>query len=90
MTTHRMSQPCVDNNWRMLATCKSVDPAVFYSPGEERGRNRLAREQMAKQVCFRCPVIDDCLNFALETGEPHGVWGGTTPTERLALRRSAA
>ncbi len=90
MTTQHMPEPRTDNNWRMLATCKSVDPAVFYSPGEERGRNRLAREQAAKQVCFRCPVIDDCLNFALETGEPHGVWGGTTPTERLALRRFAA
>lgn len=90
MAAGHTSEPNVDNNWRMFATCKSVDPAVFYSPGEERGRNRLAREATAKQVCFRCPVIDDCLNFALETGEPHGVWGGTTPTERLTMRRSVA
>ncbi|MFE5643623.1 WhiB family transcriptional regulator [Rhodococcus sp. NPDC056516] len=90
MTVRSSPEPLVDNNWRMFATCKTVDPAVFYSPGEERGRNRTARESSAKQVCFRCPVIRDCLTFALETAEPHGVWGGTTPSERLALRRSAA
>ncbi|MGC0362646.1 WhiB family redox-sensing transcriptional regulator [Rhodococcus sp. 27YEA15] len=79
-----------DNNWRMFATCKTVDPAVFYSPGDERGRNRAARENSAKQVCYRCPVIAECRGFALSTGEPHGVWGGMTPTERLALRKNAA
>ncbi|WP_306471556.1 hypothetical protein [Rhodococcus erythropolis] len=39
MTVRSSVEPLVDNNWRMFATCKTVDPAVFYSPGEERGRN---------------------------------------------------
>lgn len=30
----------------------------------------------AKQICQLCPVIDACLEGALERREPWGVWGG--------------
>ncbi len=30
----------------------------------------------AKQICSTCPVIDSCLDGALERREPWGVWGG--------------
>ena len=40
------------------------------------------------RVCAVCTVKTECLEYALEEGEVHGVWGGKTETERrLLLRR---
>ena len=30
----------------------------------------------AKQICTLCPVVDACLDGALQRREPWGVWGG--------------
>lgn len=38
--------------------------------------------EMAKAVCRQCPVSRDCLIFALQRHEPHGVWGGMARHER--------
>ncbi len=47
-----------------------------------------AQVEQAKQVCARCPVVQECLQWALEAGAGHGVWGGLTEQERrLAQRR---
>ncbi|MDT7578580.1 MAG: WhiB family transcriptional regulator, redox-sensing transcriptional regulator, partial [Pseudonocardiales bacterium] len=35
----------------------------------------------------RCPVIDDCLAWALDARHEEGVWGGQDMAERSALRR---
>lgn len=37
----------------------------------------------ARQLCGECDVTRQCLNYALEGDERWGVWGGTTPPERL-------
>lgn len=41
----------------------------------------------AKAVCATCPVIDECLNFAIVHNERLGIWGGTHEKERRPLRR---
>ena len=43
------------------------------------------REMLAKAVCASCPVIDNCLRWALAAREPYGVWGGLSTEEREAL-----
>lgn len=42
----------------------------------------------ARAVCRRCPLATACLDYALDN-EEYGVWGGTTPAERVALRGGA-
>lgn len=32
--------------------------------------------QPARQICIRCPVIDECREAAEENLETHGVWAG--------------
>ena len=44
----------------------------------------------AKQVCRRCDVREQCLAWALEAGQDHGVWGGLSEDERRALKRRNA
>src|SRR5919112_6396776 len=38
-----------------------------------------------REVCGRCPVRQACLAYALDAGEPYGIWGGLTTNERLTL-----
>ena len=54
----------------------------------ERGRARAQREMRAKEMCRRCPVITQCRTHALAVGEPYGIWGGLSESEReLLLKR---
>ena len=75
-------------DWRHRAACRDVDPELFFPIGNT-GPALLQIEE-AKQVCRRCPVIDACLKWALETGQDAGVWGGLSGDERRALKRRAA
>jgi WhiB family redox-sensing transcriptional regulator len=43
-------------------------------------------ERKAKKVCAGCPVRNECL--AAYLFEPHGIFGGLTPTERESYRRN--
>ena len=54
----------------------------------ERGRARAQREMRAKEMCRSCPVIAQCRSHALAVGEPYGIWGGLSESEReLLLKR---
>jgi WhiB family redox-sensing transcriptional regulator len=64
------------------AACGEQDLELFYpEPGDQ------AAEQAAKRVCAACPVQQPCLEMALATGDQHAILGGTTPHERVRLRR---
>jgi WhiB family redox-sensing transcriptional regulator len=67
-----------------------LDSSVFFTPDHERGAIRTSREQRAKAVCARCPVLDQCREHALRAREPYGVWGGMTEHERKVELRDIA
>jgi WhiB family redox-sensing transcriptional regulator len=49
--------------------CWAHDPDLFFA--------ELPHEvEVAKSVCARCPLRDECLSGALARREPYGVWGG--------------
>lgn len=74
--------------WQLQGACRGIDSSVFFHPDGERGRARLQRERRAKEMCRSCPVIVQCRTHALRVGEPYGVWGGLSETERdLLLKR---
>lgn len=62
------------------AACRFEDLELFFSVGE-------GREDEAKAVCRRCAVRWECLTYAIETRQRHGVWGGLNPDERGLLLR---
>jgi WhiB family redox-sensing transcriptional regulator len=47
----------------------------------------MLQVEEAREVCRGCPVKDPCLQWALESGVDHGVWGGLTEDERRSFRR---
>jgi WhiB family transcriptional regulator, redox-sensing transcriptional regulator len=75
-------------DWQMHGLCRGVDSSVFFHPDGERGRARAQREMRAKEMCRSCPVITQCRSHALAVGEPYGIWGGLSESEReLLLKR---
>ena len=86
MAVHR--SPVVDaedDDWRALAACRSVDANLFFPNGSSGPA--IGQVQAAKAFCRSCPVQRACLEFALETTQEDGVWGGKDETERRRLRR---
>lgn len=85
--TRVRNAPVVDYAWQSDAACMGANGELFLGPDEERPRDRVRRESLALLVCNACPVRDPCLEHALAVPERHGVWGGTNPEQRLAMRR---
>ncbi len=63
---------------------------VFFPPASfERKSDRLERERRAKAICAECTARPECLDYALQIREPHGVWGGLNESERSQLLQQA-
>jgi WhiB family redox-sensing transcriptional regulator len=58
-----------DWNWQARAACRGMDASTFFNPDNERGRSKRTREAQAKAVCAECPVIAQCLDWALSVRE---------------------
>ena len=72
--------------WQRSAACAGEDAAMFYPDAERSERDYITD---AKAVCDRCPVRQQCLDYALGHDEV-GVWGGTITSERKAMLRRRA
>jgi WhiB family redox-sensing transcriptional regulator len=89
--TARLPIPITENwDWQVHAACRGLGASVFFHPDNERGKSKRRREDQAKAICAGCPVRKPCLDWALDVGEFHGVWGGTSPEERLHLMARSA
>ncbi|HVA61684.1 MAG TPA: WhiB family transcriptional regulator [Mycobacteriales bacterium] len=75
-------------DWRHAAACRDEDPELFFPIGNTGPA--LLQIEDAKAVCRRCPETEPCLQWAIETGQDAGVWGGLSEDERRALRRRGA
>ncbi len=77
--------------WVRFAVCAQTDPEVWFPPP-----GGLPHEDRAAlQICARCPVRLDCLDFAMRAEgdtrvDRYGIWGGLTARQRYSLARRAA
>ena len=69
-----------DNSWADMGSCTSADPDLFFPPSG-------VDTAYARSICRSCPVRRECLDFALASGQKHGIWGGMTESQRRRLRR---
>ncbi|HEX4864445.1 MAG TPA: WhiB family transcriptional regulator [Acidimicrobiales bacterium] len=67
-----------EEEWRSFAACRNVDPRIFF-PKSDLFSNQ------GKLICSTCPVREQCLAWALATGQRDGIWGGKTSKERRRL-----
>jgi WhiB family transcriptional regulator, redox-sensing transcriptional regulator len=74
-----------DETWRYDAGCAGFDTLLFFPETE---RQDALEVTLAKQVCANCPVREPCLEFALQTLQNNGIWGGATEEERTRMKRA--
>ena len=74
----RQAEP--DTSWMGRANCQGLHPNLFFP-------TRGASTREAKEVCHGCVVRDDCLEYAFNTRQKFGIWGGTSERQRRLLRR---
>ena len=67
-------------DWRLRGACRYVDPDMFFV-----GETDTAGIAKAKTICQRCPVLGECLTWAL-TARDEGIAGALTKAERRWLR----
>lgn len=72
-----------DRDWKVRGSC--ADPANdhdFMFPPQSSNQRTITKQ---KRMCAACPVQVEC--FTAGFFEPHGIWGGYTPTERRNMAR---
>lgn len=72
-------------NWRSYAACRTEDPELFFPIGS--GPAAQAQAEEAKRVCWRCPAMQLCGQWAVQTRQESGVWGGMAEWDRRRLHR---
>lgn len=78
--------PSKSLDWMADAECRGAWDHMY--PVDDRGAEQNGRGtqpsayDLARIICSHCPVTDQCLEYALELNERHGMWGGMTPRER--------
>jgi WhiB family redox-sensing transcriptional regulator len=79
-------------NWASRAACSDMDTDLFYPEASlderKKGVWNPADYEAARQVCLGCPVRPECYEYAMATEEEWGMWGGFTPEERKAMKKS--
>jgi WhiB family redox-sensing transcriptional regulator len=69
-------------DWQAFAACRTADVDLdAFFPG------RGDRTDEARAICATCTVRDECLEYAMENGIQHGIWGGKSERERRKMRR---
>jgi WhiB family transcriptional regulator, redox-sensing transcriptional regulator len=71
-----------DLSWQEQALCAQTDPEAFFP--DKGGSTR-----QAKRICMSCTVRVQCLDYALENDERHGIWGGLSERERRHVKKQA-
>lgn len=69
-------RPCADP---ALGTARQRGAIFFPSTSQSTA--------YAVGLCLRCPVRVECLDYALDSNQHYGIWGGTSESERRRLRR---
>jgi WhiB family redox-sensing transcriptional regulator len=85
MTERRFRHDPDEMWWVARAACIGEDPELFFPVGT--GEPAVAQAEIAKRVCAGCPVRDICLEWALQTCQDAGVWGGLDEEQRREIRR---
>lgn len=70
-------------DWMSRGACAGTDRDLFF-PAKTGGQQDARK---ARQVCWSCPVLAECREYAMADATVHGIWGGTTDKDRARHRR---
>jgi WhiB family redox-sensing transcriptional regulator len=67
------------------AACNGQDTGIFFDHEDTRGEKRATSLAAARSICAQCTIRTACLDYAVETTQAFGVWGGLTAAERSEI-----
>lgn len=76
-------------DWMIDAKCRGITATSLFYP--DRSNDQVMQ---AKAVCKGedgskpCPVLQECFDYAMDTEEKFGVWGGTSERERRRIKKA--
>jgi WhiB family redox-sensing transcriptional regulator len=73
-----------DIRWRDDAACRNTNPDLFFPVGSTG--EAVEETTAAIALCRRCPVREECLEFAMVTNQRDGIWGGMSEEDRRRMR----
>lgn len=80
----------LERRWAPFGACRGHRTEMFFPPagpvGKKPSKGLQRQWDEAKQICQRCPVLNQCRRDTL--GEMHGVWGGLDEFQRYLIRRA--
>lgn len=65
--------------WQSRGRCAEVDPDLFYP--------EIGNSYAPSRVCTGCEVRQQCLDWAVDTHQEFGIWGGLGRRARQRYRR---
>lgn len=63
------------------APCAEL-PFIFFPEDIPSSTTRQQAIELARKMCAQCPIRLECFEYAMNTGQRFGIWGGTLPSER--------
>lgn len=70
-------------DWQTLAACHDLPLDLFFPSS---GMESLRNINVIKPFCAVCPVVVECLAYALSHPDERGIWAGTTENDRRKIR----
>lgn len=71
-----------DTQWMDQGRCTEVDPELFFID--------VGNAAAPKSVCKECEVRQVCLDWAVDTNQQYGIWGGMGLQDRRRYKRQRA
>lgn len=72
------------DSWKENGLCRDERyPTSWWHPEAREVKNYSPENLKAIEICLKCPVKDECLQFAFDTGEYEGTWGAIPAVKRV-------
>lgn len=70
--------------------CAEIGTSAYFPASDDNAEKESVEQEhwrLAKKLCKACKHQKDCLDWAVETKENHGIWGGMSTVERREYSR---
>ena len=75
-------------SWKEEARCKGEPLSTFFIVGPlDNVAQAHANWPRINELCGKCPVQQNCLDYALDNYIRQGIWGGKTYQQRRKYRK---
>ena len=71
--------------WLDSAACLGKGSELFFADSVNTKESKKLIAQ-AKAICDKCPVVAECLQYAINNDEGFGVWGSFSAKERRIIK----